>query len=219
MTLKKFEKYKAVESVDDIYQNIVDNNNKLISVIKNALLKFSKDYSLKILDMKVLSSYEMIYNGNETIETITINSYNIEYSSKIEYSNNSIDFHESDIAYMSYSALYEIYKLIIDLDIETILSYIARDGNKNNTIELIRNNIDKIDFEKDIQLSFDDGTVFYHLDDIKYDEEFQELIFDKDDILFANMINKYKIKVNPDFMKRRGDEIESALLSKDIGLY
>ncbi|MCK9446720.1 hypothetical protein M0Q50_07675 [bacterium] len=219
MSLKTFEKYKKEESIEDIYQNVVDNNTKLVKIVKTYILDFFNKYSLDYLDMKVLSGYDGIYDGVETIEKISSDSYDVKYQSDVTQSNNSIQISDNSIDYMGYGAMYEIYNLLNDLDIETILSYCGSDGNKKSVLKIIENNLSNINFEKEVQLQFDEGKVFYHLGDIKNDEDFQELVFDKDEPLFAKMVNKYGMVVNGEFMKRRGDEIDAVINAKNLGLY
>jgi len=216
--IKTFENHKEFDvTVETIYDNMRIEHERLTEVVTKIISDFFKKNKLKTLKLSMISPDDSLYSGIVDVTDINYNGYGVEFEGKATNDNQEIYFDSIGIEHLEYNALYELYQLIDSLDTETIVAILSEQGQVKDAIGVIKAN--KIDFEKEVNLTYDSKELIDFLsDELLDDDEVQESILDYNKEFFTKCITDNKFKINKKLLDRRRDDVIVLNTAKNTGL-
>lgn len=206
------------KQVRDIANDLEEKRRNMVELVKPDIIHFMSEFNLSEFNIQSMFPDDYIYDGMVTITHISKSGWDeLTVSGKIEdeYGKKDIDDYTFDA--LSSDSIIEIYETINDIELEDMIIFIKNEFDKDVS-DLIIKFFDKIDFDKEIDLQWNNGSFLENLNTELSTNKLQEmLILNKPDYL-AQLIIDNDIKINKEIAKKYGKEIGTLVDSKELGL-
>lgn len=151
--LKNFENNTNIkDKIHNLNKEIKDSENKLISIIKDELVKLFKKYGLSNMSFQAID--DIIYDGPQRIDYLIYKNGDFYVEGITVNDMGDGDEFEQDLAWYNHDAVVDVYNTIMNLHTELILTHIKMNDDIDITNKIIKF-IDDINFWKNVSYNGD----------------------------------------------------------------